>query len=80
MNEEDHQRADDLERALDEGDVARAAKMAMKWSSANAGVAVAEVQRRNDEHRKGASADAPGADGFSQRDQDLESLRAKLEA
>ena len=86
MNEEDHQRADDLERVLDEGDVARAAKMAKKWSDANAQVALAEVQRRTDAHRQtvlaGGSVDAPAIDleAFSRRDEELMSLRAALDA
>lgn len=86
MNEEDNQRADDLERALDEGDLTRASKMTMKWATSNAEVAVAEVQRRSDAHRKatleGADADAPAPDttSFEQRDEDLAALRAKLAA
>jgi len=86
VNEEDHQRADDLERALDEGDLARASKMTMKWSTSNAEVAVAEVQRRSDAHRKatlegvGADAPAPDTTSFDQRDEDLAALRAKLAA
>jgi hypothetical protein len=86
VNEEDHQRADDLERVLDEGDIARAAKMAKKWSSANAQVALAEVQRRNDAHREDAlaSASAAGAppvdvQSFSRRDDELTSLRTQLD-
>jgi DUF917 family protein len=84
VNEEDDQRADDLERVLDEGDIARAAKMAKKWSTANAQVALAEVQHRNDAHRKAlAGASAAGApaidlERFSRRDEELMSLRTKL--
>jgi hypothetical protein len=86
VNEEDDQRADDLERALDEGDVRRAAKMASRWSTANAQVALEEVQRRNDAHRQDALAGAPAAAGaidgaaFSLRDEDLSSVRSSLEA
>ena len=85
MNEDDHQRADDLERVLDEGDVARATKMAKKWSTANAQVALAEVQRRSDAHRKDAEASAAAGGSpidlaaFSRRDEELASLRAALE-
>lgn len=86
MNEDDHQRADDLERVLDEGDVARAMKMAGKWSLSNAQVAVAEVQRRNDAHRNDALAGASNGGGgsidvsaFALRDDELTSLRAKLD-
>jgi hypothetical protein len=83
VNEDDDQRADDLERVLDEGDVARATKMAKKWSTANAQVALAEVQRRSDAHRReletgagdGASVDLAA---FSRRDDELASLRAAL--
>lgn len=86
MNEDDDQRADDLERVLDEGDLARATKMAKKWSTANAQVALAEVQRRSDAHRRDLEAGAAGAGGsavdltaFSRRDDELASLRAALE-
>jgi hypothetical protein len=86
MNEGDRQRADDLERMLDEGDVARAAKMAKKWSDANAQVALAEVQRRSDAHRRDvlAGAGAAGETGidleaFSRRDAELMSLRTTLD-
>jgi hypothetical protein len=86
VNEEDHQRADDLERVLDEGDVARAAKMAKKWSDANAQVALAEVQRRSDAHRRdvldgGSAAGAPALDleAFARRDAELVSLRTTLD-
>jgi hypothetical protein len=85
VNEDDNQRADDLERVLDEGDVARATKMAKKWSTSNAQVALAEAQRRNDAHRNdvlaGAqAADAPAIDlaSFTLRDEELGSLRAAL--
>ncbi len=81
VNEEDDQRADDLERVLDEGDIARAAKMVKRWSEAHAQVALAEVQRRNDAHREDAAsvADSP-ADGerFSRRDEELASVRQML--
>jgi hypothetical protein len=86
VNEDDHQRADDLERVLDEGDLARATKMAKKWSTANAQVALAEVQRRSDAHRRDLEAGAADAGGsaidlapFSRRDEELASLRAALE-
>lgn len=85
MNEDDHQRADDLERVLDEGDLARATKMAKKWSTANAQVALAEVQRRSDAHRRDLESGASGTGGssidveaFSRRDDELASLRAAL--
>jgi hypothetical protein len=85
MNEDDHQRADDLERVLDEGDVARATKMAKKWATTNAQVALAEAQRRNDAHRKDVlagtqAADAPEIDlaSFTRRDEELGSLRSAL--
>jgi hypothetical protein len=84
MNADDDQRADDLERVLDEGALARATKMAGKWSKARAETAVAEVQARNDGHRKNAL--AAGADGaaaidlsaFTRRDDELTSLRQML--
>ncbi len=86
MNEDDHQRADDLERVLDEGDLARAIKMAKKWSTGNAQVALAEVQRRSDAHRQDATAGASAAGGpsadvaaFSRREDELASVRAALE-
>jgi hypothetical protein len=86
VNEDDHQRADDLERVLDEGDLARATKMAKKWSTTNAQVALAEVQRRSDAHRRDATAGASAGDGpsvdlaaFSRREEELASLRAALE-
>jgi hypothetical protein len=86
VNEDDHQRADDLERVLDEGDLARAIKMAKKWSTSNAQVALAEVQRRSEDHREDATAGASAADGpsvdlaaFSRREEELASLRAALE-
>jgi hypothetical protein len=85
MNADDDQRADDLEGALDEGDVARAAKMAKKWSASNAEVALGEVQRRNDAHQRDVAAAAPAPDGtapdlarFIQRDEDIASLRRLL--
>jgi hypothetical protein len=85
MNADDDQRADDLERVLDEGALARATKMAGKWSKAHAQTAVAEVQARNDGHRRNAVAGA-GADGaaaidvsaFARRDDELSSLRQML--
>jgi hypothetical protein len=83
MNADDDQRADDLERVLDEGALARATKMAGKWSKAHAQTAVAEVQARNDGHRRNAVADA-GQDGavdvsaFARRDDELTSLRQML--
>ena len=82
MNEGDRQRADDLERMLDEGDVARAAKMAKKWSEANAQVALAEVQRRSDAHRQdvlAADGTAIDLEAFSRRDAELMSLRTTLD-
>lgn len=85
MNEDDDQRADDLERVLDEGDLARATKMAKKWSTANAQVALAEVQRRSEAHRRDVTANASATAGssldltpFSRREQELVSLRAAL--
>jgi hypothetical protein len=85
MNADDDQRADDLEGALDEGDVGRASKMASKWSTSNAEVALGEVQRRNDAHRRdveGAASDAGGAapdlTRFTQRDEDIAALRKLL--
>jgi hypothetical protein len=86
VNEDDDQRADDLERVLDEGDLARATKMAKKWSTANAQVALAEVQRRSDAHRRELEADDASTGGssigltpFTRRDDELASLRAALE-
>jgi hypothetical protein len=82
MNADDDQRADDLEGALDEGDVARAAKMAKKWSTSNAQVAVDEVQRRNDAHRRDVeAADSPAQSDLArlgQRDEDIAALRQLL--
>jgi hypothetical protein len=85
MNADDDQRADDLEAALDEGDVGRAAKMAKKWSTSNAEVALGEVQRRNDSHRRAVAASPPGDEGtpvdlerFTQRDEDVASVRSAL--
>jgi hypothetical protein len=85
MNADDDQRADDLEGALDEGDVGRATKMAKKWSTSNAEVAIGEVQRRNDSHRRDVAASPPGGEGapvdlarFTQRDEDLSALRSAL--
>lgn len=85
MNADDEQRADDLERVLDEGTLARAAKMAGKWSQAHAQTALAEVQARNDGHRRNAQAGS-GSDGaaaidlsaISRRDDELTSLRQML--
>jgi hypothetical protein len=86
VNEDDDQRADDLERVLDEGDIVRATKMAKKWSTTNAQVALAEVQRRSDAHRRDVESGASGAGGssidlaaFSRRDEELSSLRAALD-
>jgi hypothetical protein len=84
VNADDDQRADDLERVLDEGALPRAAKMAGKWSTAHAQIAVAEVQARSDAHRRDAI--ASGADGgtavdlapFALRDEELASLREML--
>jgi hypothetical protein len=82
VNADDDQRADDLEAALDEGDVGRAAKMANKWATSNAEVALGEVQRRSDAHRRDveASADgvAPDLTRFTQRDEDIAAVRALL--
>jgi hypothetical protein len=85
MNADDDQRADDLERVLDEGALARAAKMAGKWSKPHAQTAVAEVQARNDGHRRnavaGADQDGAGAidvSAFARRDDELSSLRQML--
>lgn len=81
MNADDDQRADDLEAALDEGDVGRAAKMANKWSTSNAEVALGEVQRRSDAHRRDV-AEAVGGDAdltrFTQRDADIAAVRELL--
>ncbi|HEY1451774.1 MAG TPA: hypothetical protein VGF47_12545 [Solirubrobacteraceae bacterium] len=85
MNADDDQRADDLEAALDEGDLGRAAKMARKWATSNAQVAVDEVQRRNDAHRKDVAASERSNGGtpidlerFSRRDEELASLHEML--
>ena len=84
MNADDDQRADDLERVLDEGALARATKMAGKWPKARAETAVAEVQARNDVHRRnalaGAGAGAATIDlsAFARRDDELTSLRQML--
>jgi hypothetical protein len=81
MNADDDQRADDLEAALDEGDVTRAAKMAKKWSSSNAEVALGEVQRRSDAHRRdvaGAQGESADLTRFTQRDEDIVALRRLL--
>jgi hypothetical protein len=81
VNADDDQRADDLEAALDEGDVGRAAKMANKWSTSNAEVALGEVQRRSDAHRRDV-AEAAGGDAdltrFTQRDADIAAVRELL--
>jgi hypothetical protein len=85
MTSEDEQRADDLERMLDEGGIARAApKMVKKWPKAHAEVAIAEVARRNSAHRKdtidsAAVATAVDESAFSRRDEELELLRTLLE-
>ncbi len=86
VNADDDQRADDLEAALDEGDLGRAAKMTRKWPTSSAQVAVGEVQRRNDAHRKDVAANDESSNGgtpiglerFSRRDEDLASLREML--
>jgi hypothetical protein len=84
MNADDDQRADDLEGALDEGDVGRASKMASKWSTSNAEVALDEVQRRNDAHRRDVEAASDGGgtgtdlSRFTQRDEDIAALRQLL--
>ena len=84
MNAGDEQRADDLERVLDEGDFARAAKMARKWSKPNAQVAVAEVLRRNAAFRKDAAASTSfssvSPETLKARDAELEQLRALIDA
>jgi hypothetical protein len=84
MNADDDQRADDLERVLDEGALPRAAKMLGKWSIAHAQVALEEVQARSDAHRRNAGGGdgAPALDlsQFVLRDQELSSLRATLVA
>jgi hypothetical protein len=81
VNADDDQRADDLEAALDEGDVGRAAKMANKWATSNAEVALGEVQRRSDAHRRDV-AEAAGGDAdltrFTQRDADIAAVRELL--
>jgi hypothetical protein len=83
MNADDDQRADDLERVLDEGALARAAKMVGKWSAAHAQTAVSEVQARNDSHRTKVGVGAQDAatqdlSAFSRRDDELTSLRQML--
>lgn len=80
MNADDDQRADDLERVLDEGALARATKMLGKWSTAHAGIAVSEVQARNDAHRTAAADGSADPSNFTRRDQELAQLRAALEA
>ena len=79
MNADDDQRADDLERVLDEGLLPRAAKMAGKWSTAHAQIAVAEVQARSDAHRSDAVASGvEDLSRFALRDEELASLREML--
>jgi hypothetical protein len=84
VNADDDQRADDLEAALDEGDVGRAAKMVGKWSTSNAEVALAEVQRRSDAHRRDVADSPTGSGGaadltrFTQRDADIATVRELL--
>jgi hypothetical protein len=85
MNADDDQRADDLERVLDEGALERAQKMAGKWSTTHAEIAVGEVQARNDAHRSGVvglmhTDDATPIDlsSFTRRDDELASLRRVL--
>jgi hypothetical protein len=86
VNADDDQRADDLERVLDEGALPRAAKMLGKWSSAHAQVALEEVQARSDAHRQsarsGSEGDAAALDlsKFTLRDEELSSLRETLAA
>jgi hypothetical protein len=82
VNADDDQRADDLERVLDEGALGRAAKMASRWSTSHAQIAVAEVQARNDAHRADAIASDASADlsSFTRRDEELSSLRDTLVA
>jgi hypothetical protein len=86
MNADDDQRADDLERVLDEGALKRAAKMAGKWSEAHAQIALGEVQARNDAHRSGLIKDgrddatAIDLSSFARRDDELTSLRRMLAA
>jgi hypothetical protein len=80
VNADDDQRADDLERVLDEGALPRATKMLGKWSTAHAGIAVSEVQARNDAHRKAAADSSADASSFTRRDEELTQLRAALEA
>ena len=82
MNADDDQRADDLERVLDEGALARAAKMLGRWSKPHAEIAVKEVQARNDAHRAdalgSAQGDSPDVSRFTRRDEELASLRLQL--
>lgn len=85
MNADDDQRADDLERVLDEGALERAAKMVGKWSKPHAQIAVTEVQSRNDAHRADAVGSAQGdtsldLSSFTRRDDELASLRRAVEA
>jgi hypothetical protein len=85
MNADDDQRADDLERVLDEGALPRAAKMLGKWSSAHAQIALKEVQARSDAHRRNATGSGDGAPAldlsqFALRDKELSSLRETLVA
>jgi hypothetical protein len=85
VNADDDQRADDLERVLDEGALERAAKMVGKWSTAHAGIAVSEVQARNNAHRTAAAGSAAGEreldlSSFTRRDDELTQLQGALEA
>jgi hypothetical protein len=87
VNADDDQRADDLERVLDEGALARAAKMIGKWSTAHAQIAVNEVRARSGAHRRDAIESATGADAtsvdlssFELRDEELSSLQQMLDA
>jgi hypothetical protein len=85
VNADDDQRADDLERVLDEGDLERAAKMVGRWSKPHAQIAVTEVQSRNAAHRADAVGSAQGdtsldLSSFARRDDELSSLRRTLEA
>jgi hypothetical protein len=85
MNADDDQRSDDLERVLDEGALARAAKMVGRWSKPHAQVAVTEVRSRNAAHRADAAGGAEGDSSvdlsrFARRDDELASLQSTLDA
>ncbi len=79
MNADDDQRADDLERVLDEGALARAIKMVGRWSSAHAGIAMNEVQARNNAHRTAAAGSSTDPSNFTRRDEELAQLRVAIE-